>query len=92
MLGFRSESLHQAHGVGIPIALPESDIANLCGLKRVRACERSRRSSKFGGSQRLVIKSGDRPRESHSIIHRHKSLPQSTLRRTFLNRDKTTVE
>ena len=42
--------------------------------------------------QELMIECGDQPRESHSFIHRRKSLPESTLRRTFLNRDKTTVE
>ena len=39
-----------------------------------------------------MIECGDRLRESRSIIHRRKSLPESTLRRAFLNRVKTAIE
>ena len=51
-----------------------------------------RQSSNFGGSQRLVMKYGDRPRESDSSSHRRKSLPQSTLSRGFQEGFVTTVE
>ena len=39
-----------------------------------------------------MIECGDQLRESHSFTHRRKSLPKSTLRRTFLNRSETMLE
>ena len=51
-----------------------------------------RQRSNFGGSQRLVVEYGDRPRESRSIIHRRKSLLESTLSRGFEEGFVTTIE
>ncbi len=87
-----SDSEARSNAVRISHAPPKSDTANLRGSNQSRVREQRRKRSKFGDDQRPVIKIGDQPRESHIIIHRRKSLPQSTSRRGFLKRVKTTLE